>query len=140
MDYDRALSAIILIFLIIGVIGVFYMILNPSEVNNYSEFYLLGQSGKADNYPTNLSMGEKGNLTVGVINHELSSSNYQIQIIQNSQILKEENITLNDNEKQEIPFQFIAGSPGQYKLQFNLYKLPDTKNIYRSLYILVNVK
>jgi len=140
MDFDRTISVIILIFLIIGFIGVIYIMLNPTEVGNYTEFYLLGQNGKAGDYPINLTVNQTGSLTVGVVNHEHLTSSYQIIIIQDGKILKEENLTLNNGEKQEIPFQFSEGSPGQYKLQFNLYKLPDTSNIYRSLFLLVNVQ
>ena len=70
MNVDKTISAIIVIIIIIGVIGVFYMLLNPNEVDNYTELYLLGQYGKAGDYPTNLSMEQKGNLTVAVVNHE----------------------------------------------------------------------
>lgn len=140
MNVDRTISVIILIFIIIGIIGIFYLWLNPHEVDSYSEWYLLGESGKAGDYPANLSVNQKANLTMGVINHENSTSNYQIKIVQNGTILKEENVTLKNNEKLEIPFEYTAGYPGQYKLEFNLYKMPETGNVYRSLFLLVNVK
>ena len=138
MNLDRIISIIIVIALIIGTIGVFYIMSNPNP-EKFTEFYLLGQNGKASDYPTNLSMGETGNLTVGVVNHENSTSNYQIIIMQGNQVLKNENITLNNGDKQEIPFQFTASYYGQNKLEFDLYKLPDTKNIYRSLSLIINV-
>lgn len=139
MNVDKTISVIILILIIFGIIGVFYIWLNPHEVDNYTEFYLLGQNGKAGDYPTNLTIGQKANLTMGIVNHEHSTANYQIKIVQDSKILKIENVTLKNDEKQEIPFEFIKDSPGQYKIEFNLYKLPDTKNIYRSTFLLVNV-
>jgi uncharacterized membrane protein len=140
MNLDRTISAIIVILLIIGVIGVFYIMVNYDNGEKFTEFYLLGPGGKAGDYPTNLSTGQTGYVTVGIVNHEQSTSSYQMVIIKDSEIFKVENITLKDGDKEEIPFEFTAGPPGQYKLEFNLYKLPDTQNVYRSLFLLVNVQ
>lgn len=139
MDFDRTISIIIIFALIIGTISVFYVILTPAESNGFTEFYLLGPDGKAGNYPTNLTTGEKGNITIGVVNHEHSSSTYLIKIKRNNTLLEEENISLQNGEKKEIPFQLTGNSPGEYKYEFDLYKLPDTKNIYRSVFLLVDV-
>jgi len=139
MDFDRTLSILIIITLIAGMIGVFYITLSPAKVDGFTEFYLLGPDGKAGDYPTNLTTGEQGNITIGVVNHEHSTQSYMIKIKRNNTILKEENISLQNDEKNEIPFQFTGNTPGEYKLEFELYKLPDTKNIYRSVFLLVNV-
>jgi uncharacterized membrane protein len=139
MNVDRTLSIIIVIFLIIGLLGIFYIILTPNETGKYTEFYLLGQNGEAGDYPTNLNLGESGNLTVGVVNHEYSTSSYQMKIIENNKTLKTENFTLNNGQKKEIPFKFSPEYYGQYKLEFNLYKLPNNVTVYRSVFLLVNV-
>lgn len=139
MNVDRTLSLIIVIFLIIGLLGIFYIIFTPNDNEKYTEFYLLGQSGKAGNYPTNLTTGERGNLIVGVVNQEHSTSSYQMMIIGNNKTLKTENFTLMNGQKKEIPFEFTPEYSGQYKLEFNLYKLQDNTTVYRSLFLLVNV-
>nr|WP_319372589.1 DUF1616 domain-containing protein [uncultured Methanobacterium sp.] len=139
MEFDRTISIIIIIALIIGTIGIFYVMLTPAKSDGFTEFYLLGADGKAGNYPTNLTTGEKGNVTIGVVNHEYSNSTYLIQIKRNSTLLEQKNISLQNGEKKEIPLQLTVNSPGEYKFEFNLYKLPDTKNIYRSVFLLVNV-
>ncbi len=139
MNVDRTISAIIMIIIIIGIIGVFYIFLNPTEAGNYTEFYLLGENGKASDYPTNLTLGQIGNLSIGIVNHEISTTDYQIKIFEDTKILKEGKITLEKNEKMEIPFEFRANTLGQHKIVFNLYKLPDVNNTYRSLFLLVNV-
>lgn len=140
MTLDRNISIVIMILLIIGVIGIFYITLNSHESEEFTEFYLLGPYGKAGDFPTNLTTSQTGNLTVGVVNQEHSTVSYKIVIKKDHEILKEENFTLENGGKKEMPFEFAAGSPDQYKLEFNLYKLPDTDNIYRSLFLLVNVQ
>lgn len=140
MNVDRTFSIIIGICLIIGIIGVIYIAYTPYEVGKYTEFYLLGQDGKAGAYPTNLTTDETGNLTVGIVNHEYSTTSYMLKITRNNTTLKQENFTIENNQEMNIPFKFTAGSEGQYKIQFDLYKLPDTENVYRSIFILVNVR
>lgn len=139
MNIDRLISLVIIIFLIIGSIGIFYIILNPSPTEKFTEFYLLGSNGTASDYPTNLSIGQKGNVNIGIVNHENSTTNYQIRILQDNTLLKQDNITLRAGEKKEIPFEFTASSKGVVKIQFNLYKLPNNENIYRLLQLNVNV-
>jgi len=36
----------------------------------FTEFYILGPEGKADNYPTDYVLGENGTVIVGIVNHE----------------------------------------------------------------------
>ncbi|OPX57483.1 MAG: hypothetical protein A4E25_02385 [Methanobacterium sp. PtaB.Bin024] len=139
MNIDRTIAAVIVIILIIGIIGIFNIISNPTPSEKFTEFYILDGDGKAINYPTNLSVGETANLTVCVVNHEYKTTSYLIKITQDSQVLKEENITLNNDDKKEIPFEFTAGSAGEEKLEFKLYKLPDTENVYRYLYLQIYV-
>ncbi|HOI40662.1 MAG TPA: DUF1616 domain-containing protein [Methanobacterium sp.] len=139
MNVDRTISAVILVFIIMGAIGVFYLVLNPIPSEKFTEFYVLDVNGKAINYPSNMSVGEKSNLTVVVVNREYAKSSYQIQIMQDNQLLKKENITLDNGARKEIPFEFTAGPAGKNKLEFKLYKLPDTRNTYRYLYLQVDV-
>lgn len=139
MNVDRTISAVILVFIIMGAIGVFYLVLNPIPSEKFTEFYVLDVNGKAINYPSNMSVGEKSNLTVVVVNREYAKSSYQIQIMQDNQLLKKENITLDNGARKEIPFEFTAGPAGKNKLELKLYKLPDTRNTYRYLYLQVDV-
>ena len=90
MNVDRTISAVILVFIIMGAIGVFYLVLNPIPSEKFTEFYVLDVNGKAINYPSNMSVGEKSNLTVVVVNREYAKSSYQIQIMQDNQLLKKE--------------------------------------------------
>lgn len=139
MNIDKTISIIIIILLILGGIGIVYTIFSPGG-EKFTEFYLLGAYGKAGDFPNNLTTSQEGNLTVGVVNQEQKPSSYKIMIKKDNEILKEENITLQNGEKKEIPFKFVSDQSGQYKLEFNLYKMPDNKNIYRSLFLLVNVQ
>ena len=139
MNLDKKISIILLIILIAAVAGVIYIILNPNPGEKFTEFYILGPGGKAGNYPTNLTAGQIGNVTVGIVNHEQSTTTYNLIIKLNNNTLKNENITLSNNEKKEIPFSFNAVKGDNQKIDFLLYKMPNNSTIYRSLYLDVNV-
>jgi uncharacterized membrane protein len=140
MNLDKTISAIILIIIIAGVIGVLYIVINPAPGEKFTEFYILGADGKAGNYPSNLNAGQVGTLIVGVVNREQATTSYNLVIKINGNILKQEKITLKNGEKREELFKFTAGPPGKQRVDFYLYKLPDTKKVYRYLFLLVNVK
>ena len=139
MKLDRIISVILLIIIIVGVIGVLYIVINPAPGEKFTEFYILGADGKAGNYPSNLSAGQVGTLILGVVNREQANTSYNLVIKSNGAILKEENITLKNGEKYEEVFNLTAGPAGQQTVNFYLYKLPDTNNVYRQTFLLVNV-
>ena len=137
-NLDKPLSIILIIALIIAVAATIYIVAFPQPGEKFTEFYILGPNGKAGNYPTNLTAGESGNITIGIVNHEYADTTYQLVVKNNQTILKNENITLTNNEQKEIPFKFNLPK-GHQNVQFLLYKLPETQNVYRSLNLDVNV-
>lgn len=140
MKIDRIISLIIIALIIVAIAGVVYILVNPTPGEKFTEFYILGPDGKAGDYPTNLTLGESGNLTIGIVNHENAPTRYQLVVQMNNVILKNETISLNKDEKKEIPFTFNGNKTGNgQKLEFLLYKLPNTQQPYRNLDLLVNV-
>ncbi|MGB9979477.1 DUF1616 domain-containing protein [Methanobacterium sp.] len=138
-NFDKSLSIILIIAIIIAVVGTIYIVVFPQPGEKFTEFYILGPNGKAGDYPTNLTAGESGNLTIGIVNHEYANSTYQLVVKNNQTILKNENIILTNDNKTEIPFKFNLPKGKNQSVEFLLYKLPDTQNIYRSLNLTVDV-
>ena len=78
---DRILS-VALILAIVGAIGTLgYTIAKPKVGERFTEFYILGAQGKAAQYPNSLELGDRGKVTLGIINHEQESLNYQVKVI-----------------------------------------------------------
>lgn len=141
LNIDRTITIILAIILIISILATLYIIVVPQQGEKFTEFYILGPSEKAGGYPTNLTLGESGNVIVGIVNHEYANTTYKLMVTLNNKTLKEEKIILANNEKLEIPFNFTAARTGDnQELKFLLYKLPDENNVYRSLHLFVNVK
>lgn len=134
---ERMLRIFLIICIILTICTVAYTILKPSQLQtednktNYTNFYIKGLDVNAGNNMLNLTSGTKTNLTMVLVNQEGSPVNYRVVVRVNNTILKQDNITLQNKEKMEIPFNFTAGTQGQRKIEFLLYKLPG-KNPYQT--------
>jgi uncharacterized membrane protein len=137
---ERILSIILIISIILAISTTVYIIVKPKQGEKFTEFYILGPNGTASNYPTNLTTGQNGSMIIGVVNHEYATTDYLLVAKVNDTILKNQTLTLTNGQKVEIPYTFTAGSTGQKKLEFLLYKLPDNVTVYRSLHLWVNVR
>jgi len=111
----------------------------PKE--QFSEFYILGPSGKVEGYPTNLTLGEEGNLILGVVNCEYEEWNYSIVIeLDNETIGTIEDIWLKHEEKWEQNYNFTPQKVGEkMKLEFLLYR-EGVDRPYRGLHLWITVK
>lgn len=137
---ERILSIILIISIVLAIATTAYVIVKPKEGEKFTEFYILGPDGKASNYPTNLTTGQNGSIIMGVVNHEYTTTDYLLVIKVNNNTLMNQTLTLSSGEKVEIPYNFTAGTTGQKKMEFLLYKLPDNATAYRSLHLWLNVK
>jgi len=137
---ERILSIVLIISIILAISTTAYIIVKPKEGEKFTEFYILGPDGKASNYPTNLTTGQNGSVIIGVVNHEYTTTDYLLLVKVNNSTLQNQTITLTSGQKMEIPFNFTAGTSGQKKMEFLLYKLPNNDTAYRSLHLWLNVR
>jgi len=137
---DRILSVIPIISIIIAIFMTAYVIITPKEGEKFTEFYVLGPGGKAEDYPISLKVGEEGEVSIGVVNHEYTNSSYQLEVRLNGEVIDEKSTELMHNETWEYSFTFKATRAGEdQKLEFLLYK-DDVKDAYRTLHLWVDVK
>ena len=135
-----------------------YVMLAGRQGDKFTEFYILDENGKADNYPTRLNATEQGAVIVGVVNHEFSTVNYSVKIVlvtvqyaynastgRNdtielaNQTLDFRSAVLGHDSVWEWPFNFTISQPGDYKLRFLLYKDAYLLEPYRSLHLWIKV-
>ncbi len=142
-DLDLNKNQIISIFLVIllfSMVGVtINLALNPVP-EKFTEFYILGPTGKAYDYPTKLAVGESGEIIVGVVNHEYQPVNYKLIVKIDEYIIYNTTIKLKNGEKWEKRITFTPTRSGEnQKLQLLLYRLPNETKPYRSLHLFLNV-
>ena len=136
---SKILSIVLIISILLAIGTTAYIIIKPKQGETFTEFYILGPGGQASNYPTNLTVGQNASVIIGIVNHEQKTVNYNLVITSNGNVMSDQNITLTNGNKTEIPYTFTANTAGNKEIQFLLYKLPDNTNIYRSLHLFIHV-
>ncbi len=135
--------AIVLAALVLGVAGTLaYVIVTPKDGEKFTEFYVLGLDGKAENYPRELIVGEEGKVILGIVNHEHEDNLvYRVEITIDGEVNDTIGpLTLPDEEKWQSEVSFTPYEVGDnQKVEFVLYKQGEDKP-YRSLYLRVDVK
>lgn len=159
---ERALTVILLLAIIFSIFMLGYIITSPKQGEKFTEFYILGESGKASDYPTELLVGEEGRVIIGVVNHEGRNVTYFIEIwLVNSSYDFERNQTLihearlmdvievslpprpleiegNWTPQWERNYSFRIDEPGNWQLWFLLFKdsrpeLKDEEDAFRRI-------
>ncbi len=139
--WDKALS-IILVIVILGALGTLvYVIATPKVGESFTEFYILGMGGEATDYPTELRVGEEGEVIVGIINHEHQRASYRITVMIDNIASNEVGpIELEDDEKWEGIVIFTPTEPGEdQKVEFLLYNNGEGSPPLLSLHLWVDV-
>jgi len=141
---DRALTIILVLSILLSVTTLVYVIITPKEGEHFTEFYILGPEGKADNYPTNYTLGESGKVIVGIVNHEYRPVNYTMELrLENRSLPLPEDlqqVKLAHNETWEKPLTLTPPLEGKdMKLEFLLFNETDKKTPYRDLHLWINV-
>ena len=77
---DRALSVILALAITGAVVTLVYVIATPKVGERFTEFYILGTGGRAEGYPTELSPGERGEVILGIVNHEQEEMPYRVEV------------------------------------------------------------
>jgi uncharacterized membrane protein len=135
---DRILTLILVFSIILSLVTLVYVIVTPKQGEKFTEFYILGSSGKASDYPKEVSPGAPVKLIVGVVNHEYSYINYTLRVQIKNDTFLERKIQLADNQTWEKPVNFTIDRTGtDLKLEFLLFR-EDIEQPYRETHLWVN--
>ncbi|MCU0798285.1 MAG: DUF1616 domain-containing protein [Candidatus Thermoplasmatota archaeon] len=75
---ERLLTVGIVVMMVLSVSLLVYIIVVPRQGESFTEFYVLGHTGKADGYPSSFVLGEEQSIYIGIGNHEHRDKNYTI--------------------------------------------------------------
>jgi uncharacterized membrane protein len=114
----------------------------PDPATKYTEFYLVGNEGLAENYPRNANVGSPVQLKFGLVNHEGKAMRYQkIEARRATETLVSYGpITLANESSVVQPITFSINSPGSDQKVEILLFLDGSNNPYRRLYLWLNVE
>lgn len=134
---DRALSIALVIAVVLAVLTTAYVITAPKQGERFTEFYVLGEGGRAADYPTHLMLGEGGTVVVGIVNHEYENVTYTLEVRLNGAVLSSQSVQLAPEERWERPVTFVPTQKGEnQRLELLLYRDGE---VYRSLHLWVDV-
>ncbi len=137
---DKALTVILILSIIVSIVVLVYVIVTPKQGEKFTEFYILGENGKAEGYPTSLEMGKNSSVIAGIVNHEYVLTNYTMDVVLRNETLNRYSISLMHNSTWEENVSFAPGIKGNnIKLGFLLYKEDNFTAPYRDLHLWVNV-
>ena len=148
---DKILTVGIAIMMVLSVGLLIYIIVVPREGESFTEFYVLGSGGMADDYPRYFKVDVPQSIYIGIGNHEHRDMNYTLfmtidQQAENSTVESMDNVSISrdsqplmeigvkDGETVEIPCNFTVTDVGSYKLRLLLYHDGEE---YRDLHLWV---
>ncbi len=136
---DRILSLILILSILVSIIVLIYVIVTPKEGEKFTEFYILGNNGKAEDYPKQLEAGKNSSVIIGITNHEYMMNNYTLKILLVNETLRTLTVPLMHNSTYEERVFFTTDKKGEnMKLEFLLFKEDNLTTPYRDLHLWVN--
>ena len=142
--FDKILTVILVLSIVVSIIMVVYVIVTPKQGEKFTEFYILGSNGIADNYPTTIAYGEKGTMIIGIVNHEYETVHYSMKMELDGDPFTIpvwcDNIPLRHNETFERNLTFTPYKTGtDMKMELLLYKENNYTTPYRDLHLWIDV-
>ena len=135
-----------------------YVVTTPGPGERFTEFFILGPSGNASDYPNNLTVNETGSIILGIVNREAAVVSYTVRVdlvglrirYNNTAGFNETvevnlttwstfNVTLANGQNWTRPYSFRINDTGLWKIEFLLLKDHDLSSAYRELHLYLRV-
>jgi uncharacterized membrane protein len=139
VNRNTTLTMILAIVLVAAIFGTILIVVLPQPGAPFTELFLLGPGGNASGYPTNLTVGQTGNVTVGVVNHENANAGYTLVVTLDNKTVNTTSFSLANSQAWQDSISFTPTQRGMgQKMEFDLYKI-GTPSVYRSVYLYLTV-
>ncbi len=156
---DKALVVGTVILLIVSGALAVHIITTPRTGERFTQFYVLGPDGMADDYPSELGVGETGQVIVGAVNNEHDEVEYTLILglgreleqmgslgefpannnlsFPSNNTYYETSFVLQHEESIDHRVNFTISEAGEYKLVIYLLREDE---IYRNLHLWIDVR
>jgi uncharacterized membrane protein/LysM repeat protein len=138
---SRVLYGILAAALLVALFSAAAIILLPKPGEQFTEFYILGPEGLAENYPRQAAPGESLTVTAGIANREGVAAEYRIEVRAGELLIGQAGpLRLEDDEVWEGPIHYALAEPGDdQEVHFLLFR-DGGGEPYRSLRLWINIK
>jgi uncharacterized membrane protein len=142
---EKSLRIILVLFFLILIGTGIYVVVVPQEKDSFTEFYILGTNGTANNYTTNYIEGESGTYIIGITNNEHRTMDYTMEVrLDNKSVSlpeKFQHIRLAQNTTMKEPLEITPSVEGEnMKLEFLLFNETEKNVPYKDLRLWINVR
>lgn len=138
---DKALSVLLLLS-ILGTVGTLvYVVASPKAEEPFTDFYILGSEGMAEDYPRELVLGKQVEVTLGIVNHEHQYANYIVEVrIDGEKVREIGPVSLAHEEEWQRTVTLVPMKVGEaQKVEFLLH-IGEGSEPYLTLYLWLDVK
>jgi uncharacterized membrane protein len=109
--------------------------------DRFTEFYILGAEGQAQDYPREVTLGQTVALTVGITNQEGAAAVYRVKVKAGEQVLTQAGpVKLENGGTWEQRLEFSPPTAGDDQEILLLLEREGQPSPYRSLRLWINVK
>lgn len=161
---DRILTMGIAVMLVASVVVLAWAVTTPRVGERFTQLGILGPGGMADDYPSNLTVGEEATFLITVKSYEHRTANYTIALVltnltDNTTVVDSysidwegvsalipyraiaQNFTLDHLDYYNQTFNFTVTAPGVWKLQVLLFidDQPVSQQAYREVFLWLGV-
>ena len=117
------------------------ILLIPQPAERFTEFYMLGAEGQAQDYPRQVTAGQPVTLTVGISNREGAAAVYRIQVKADDQMLTQAGpLSLANGKSWEQALEFTPPTAGDDQQIQIFLEREGQPSPYRSLRLWINVQ
>ncbi|MFP4000834.1 MAG: DUF1616 domain-containing protein [Thermoplasmata archaeon] len=156
---DKALVIATVVLLIASGGLAYHIATTPRTGERFTEFGILGENGTADDYPTNMTVGEPGTVSVMIVNREYEFVNYTLAIglgesygnmsdtgeipdnynftLSANNTYKHTGVSLGHEERWNQTMNFTIATSSHFKL--SMFLIRDGE-VYRYLHLWVQVR
>lgn len=138
---NRILYGILAGAFLTAAVSAIAIIVLPKPGDRFTEFYILGPEGLAENYPREAAVGQPVTVTVGITNREGVPAVYRVEVWDGTHLIGQAGpVSLKPGETDEKPVTFIPAEAGDdVKVIFLLYR-DGGGEPYRSLWLWLKVE
>ena len=127
---------------VVGALGTLgYVASLPKGGEGFTQFYILGPEGRAEDYPERVVVGTETEVLVTIINQEHETTNYRIQVqINGVEDFEIGPLQLEHDEKWEGTVRFSMNRVGDNQLaEFLLYRDNESEPYLEPLHLWIDV-
>jgi uncharacterized membrane protein len=137
---SRTLYVVLTVATLVVTLSAFAISLAPKPRERFTEFYILGAQGLAEDYPQEVALGQPVDVTVGIGNREGVLSTYRVAVVNEGRVIGQNDwVALAHGTSEERIVTFTPDKSGEdVEVEFLLYRDGNTES-YRALRLWITV-